>query len=43
MNNQDKFENYMNNVFAPWAVRVVLGMHWVAFMVILGDLAFGKN
>ena len=24
MKNQNKFEDYMNNVFAPWALRIVL-------------------
>ena len=24
MNKQDKFEDYMNNVIAPWALRIVL-------------------
>jgi hypothetical protein len=27
MNKQDKFEDYMNNVFAPWALKIVIGAH----------------
>jgi len=24
MNNQNKFDDYMNNVFAPWALKIVI-------------------
>ncbi len=27
MNNQNKFEDYMNNVFAPWALKIVIAAH----------------
>jgi hypothetical protein len=27
MNNQNKFEDYMNNVFAPWAIKIVIAAH----------------
>ena len=40
MNN--KFEDWMNNQFAPWALTVVLGTNFCVFMLILGQLAFGK-
>ncbi len=40
MNN--KFEDWMNNQFAPWVLTVVLGTNFCVFMLILGQLAFGK-
>ena len=27
MNNQNKFEDYMNNVFAPRAIKIVIAAH----------------
>ena len=41
MNN--KFENWMNDQFAPWAIRVVFGANFIVLMLILGDLAFGRS
>lgn len=41
MNN--KFENWMNDQFAPWVIRVVFGTNFIVFMLILGDLAFGRS
>jgi len=36
MNKQDKFEDYMNNVFAPWALNIVIAVHiFVIHAVIL--------
>ena len=40
MNN--KFENWMNYQLAPWAIRVVFATNFIVFMLILGDLAFGR-
>jgi hypothetical protein len=40
MNN--KFEDWMNNQFAPWVLTMVLGINFFVFMLILGQLAFGK-
>jgi len=40
MNN--KFDNWMNNQFAPWVLTVVFGTNFCVFMLILGQLAFGK-
>jgi hypothetical protein len=27
MNKENKFEDYMNNVFAPWAIKIVIAAH----------------
>ncbi len=35
MNNQNKFENYMNNVFAPWAFKIVIAAHIFVINAIL--------
>ena len=43
MKEQDKFEDYMNNVLAPWVIQVVLGTNFAVFMIVLASLAFGKN
>jgi hypothetical protein len=40
MNN--KFEDWMNNQFAPWVLTVVFSTNYYAFMLILGQLVFGK-
>jgi hypothetical protein len=40
MNN--KFEDWMNNQFAPWALTMVLGTNFFVLILILGQLAFGK-
>lgn len=40
MNN--KFEDWMNNKFAPWALTVVFGTNFCVLILILGQLAFGK-
>jgi hypothetical protein len=39
---KNKFEDWMNNQFAPWALTVVLGTNFIVLMLILGQLAFGK-
>lgn len=40
MNN--KFEDWMNNKFAPWALTMVFAINFIVFMLIFGQLAFGK-
>jgi hypothetical protein len=40
MNN--KFEDWMNNQFAPWALIVVFSTNFCVLMLILGQLTFGK-
>jgi hypothetical protein len=40
MNN--KFEDWMNNQFAPWALTVVFSTNFCVLMLILGQLTFGK-
>lgn len=40
MNN--KFENWMNDQLAPWAIRVVFATNFSVFMLILGNLTFGR-
>lgn len=40
MNNQGKFEDYMNNVFAPWALQMVIAAH--VFVVYAVALSFWK-
>ena len=40
MNNQNKFEDYMNNVFAPWALKIVIAAH--IFVVHAVALSFCK-
>ena len=32
----------MNDQFAPWALTVVFGANFIVFMLILGQLAFGR-
>jgi len=36
------FEDWMNNQFAPWALTMVFATNFIVFMLILGQLAFGK-
>lgn len=38
MNN--KFDDWMNNVLAPWAITVVFGANLGALLLIIGDIAF---
>lgn len=38
----NKFENWMNNVFAPWVITVVFATNFGVFMLILAQLAFGR-
>lgn len=38
--NNNKYEIYIDKVFAPWALRVVIGSHIVVLMIILQTLAF---
>jgi len=34
MTKQEKFENYMNNIFAPWALKIVITANLsVIFMI----------
>lgn len=40
---KNKFENWMNDQFAPWALTVVFGTNFIVIMLILGDLAFGRS
>ena len=40
INNQNKFEDYMNNVFAPWALKIVIAAH--IFVVHAVALSFWK-
>ena len=40
MNNQNKFEDYMNNVFAPWGLKIVIAAH--IFVVYAVALSFWK-
>jgi hypothetical protein len=40
MNN--KFEDWMNNRFAPSVLTVVFSTNFCVLMLILGQLAFGK-
>lgn len=36
MNN--KFEDWMNNKFAPWALTMVFAINFIVFMLIFGQL-----
>ena len=40
MNNQNKFEDYMNNVFAPWGLQIVIAAH--IFVIHAVVLSFWK-
>jgi hypothetical protein len=40
MNKQNKFEDYMNNVFAPWALNIVIAAH--IFVIHAVVLSFWK-
>ena len=40
VNNQNKFEDYMNNVFAPWALKIVIAAHVFVINAVL--LSFWK-
>lgn len=40
MKNQNKFEDYMNNVFAPWGLQIVITTHIFVINAVL--LSFWK-
>lgn len=40
---KNKFENWMNDQFAPWVLTVVFGTNFIVLMLIIGDLAFGRS
>lgn len=40
VNNQDKFEDCMNNVVAPWALRIVIAAHGLVLYAMV--LSFWK-
>lgn len=39
---KNKFDNWMNDQFAPWALTMVFGTNFIVFMLIIGQLAFGR-
>lgn len=41
-NMNNKFDDWINNVLAPWAITVVFGTNFIVFMLILGQLAFRR-
>ena len=41
MTKQEKFEDYMNNTLAPWAIRMVIFAHVFVINIILIDIMRG--
>lgn len=39
---KNKFDNWMNDQFAPWVLTMVFATNFSVFMLILGQLAFGR-
>lgn len=40
---KNKFDKWMNDKFAPWVLTVVFSTNFIMFMLIIGDLAFGRS